>query len=163
MSTNLMVLDFPFGRRMIWGGPWDDRKDCQFTNTPVTVKLEERRNGKSDIDFFIQDYGVPDDEYTRRMLAQMIRELHGNTDMYVGCWGGMGRTGLVLGLLAKIARFSNSRWYEVSRWSLFDPVKYVREYYRPEAVETTQQERFVRGLDVKPLIQMARHMYPILD
>ena len=49
--------------------------------------------------------------------------------------GGIGRTGLFLAALAKLSGEK-------------DPVAYVRKHYMPHAVETQQQQDFIKNLKV---------------
>jgi protein-tyrosine phosphatase len=58
-------------------------------------------------------------------------------DVYIGCQGGWGRTGLFLALLAKTCGVEN-------------PIMYVRQNYARTAVETPAQEKYVRDFDVTP-------------
>ena len=82
---------------------------------------------------------------------------------YFGCKGGLGRTGTMLGIMAKVglnstpARFLGFRlphWFKMGG----DPVDWVREFYRPEAIETRDQEDFVRDFDVSWLVGMAQSL-----
>ena len=50
----------------------------------------------------------------------------------IGCIGGLGRTGTVLACMAVLAGVDSS-----------DAVAWVREHYRPRAIETPEQERWV--------------------
>jgi protein-tyrosine phosphatase len=52
----------------------------------------------------------------------------------VACWGGNGRTGTALACIAILDGVPVDQ-----------AVAYVREHYRPHAVETAAQEHFVRG------------------
>ena len=45
----------------------------------------------------IQDLGVPTDQELARTLARIDEALQAGTPVYVHCWGGIGRTGTVIG------------------------------------------------------------------
>ncbi|WP_423247979.1 protein-tyrosine phosphatase family protein [Thermus hydrothermalis] len=80
------------------------------------------------------DYGVP--SFVTRshweVLANYLREKVGR--LYVGCDGGLGRTGTTLAILAGLWRLTDS------------PVTFVRERYDPHAVETPEQEAYVTSM-----------------
>jgi len=85
------------------------------------------------------DFGLPADETE---LFTAVTELHqrarGGELVEVACYGGVGRTGTVLGCLAVLAGVSPSV-----------AVPWVRTHYHSSAVETPEQEeliwRFARG------------------
>ncbi|BDG17696.1 hypothetical protein TbrSNM41_24300 (plasmid) [Thermus brockianus] len=80
------------------------------------------------------DFGVPS-FLTRRyweVLAEYLREKVGC--LYVGCDGGLGRTGTTLAILAGLWRLTDS------------PVAFVWERYDLRAVETREQEAYVASV-----------------
>ena len=83
----------------------------------------------------IPDYGVPEPDALRAVLVTMLAAMraapHGA--YHIGCKAGLGRTGLALGCLARMAGVVG------------DPVAWVRTHYHAEAIETPAQEDFVRG------------------
>ena len=64
-------------------------------------------------------------------MAAFARARAGQT-VEIGCVGGLGRTGTVLACMAVLAGVEPSK-----------AVTWVRRNYRPEAVETSSQERWV--------------------
>jgi protein-tyrosine phosphatase len=83
----------------------------------------------------IPDFGVPEDPAAFRAALQRFAELlAASPDLtgYVGCHAGLGRTGLALACLARMAGIPG------------DPVAWVRAAYDHRAVETPAQEDFVR-------------------
>lgn len=83
------------------------------------------------------DYRLP---AIRRDALATLHEVHAmcaTTRVEVACLGGKGRTGTALALLA---RLSGVPAHEAVAWT--------REHYRPEAVETPWQRRFVRTVDL---------------
>ena len=83
----------------------------------------------------IPDYGVPEPDALRAVLVAMLAAMrdapHGA--YHIGCKAGLGRTGLALGCLARLAGITG------------DPVVWVRAHYHAEAIETPAQEDVVRG------------------
>ena len=125
-----------FYKLSIAGGPYDyfPGKDTAFG---VCVRAE--RPGPCHVHLPIKDFGVPRDEYAVELaIRDTLRAAIRGQQVYVGCMGGWGRTGLFLALLAKAAGVEN-------------PVEYVREHYSSRAVETADQENFVSDFDVMKL------------
>jgi protein-tyrosine phosphatase len=87
------------------------------------------------------DFGLPTDEAE---VFTAIVDLHQRARVgelvEIACYGGLGRTGTVLGCLAVLAGVSPSA-----------AVGWVRDHYHPSAVETLEQEqliaRFARTLN----------------
>jgi hypothetical protein len=81
------------------------------------------------------DFGVPDEPVTseavRRVSSALARGEQGQRIM-VGCVGGLGRTGSLLGLMAAACGVPAP-----------EAVAWVRTHYAPEAVETAAQEEWV--------------------
>ena len=65
--------------------------------------------------------------------------------------GGIGRTGLFMGCMAKVmVDYAN---YTKARKPLpSDPVDYVRSHYMCHAIETLEQQAYVRGFDTAPVL-----------
>lgn len=83
----------------------------------------------------IPDFGVPEDPAAfRATLLRFVGLLAASPDRvgYVGCYAGLGRTGLALACLARMAGVPG------------DPVAWVRTAYDARAVETPAQEAFAR-------------------
>ena len=79
-----------------------------------------------------RDFGLPDDPDVAagQIAAAFERARTGLVE--VGCLGGQGRTGTVLACMAVLAGVPAA-----------DAVSWVRAAYRPEAVETADQEAWV--------------------
>lgn len=83
----------------------------------------------------VVDFCVPSKEDLDRGLSDTVRLITSGRQVYVGCMGGVGRTGFMLALLAKA-------------WGVPDPVNYVRDNYYPHAVETIPQLELVRDYKI---------------
>lgn len=125
-----MPLPFGGGSVRVYGGPYYYRP-LSMTG----VKLAQEINLPCDINLPIADYSIPRPDLARRALLASIDALERGESLYVGCMGGKGRTGLFMALLAKAAGVEH-------------PIEHVRSTYFEHAVETLEQERFVKAFDV---------------
>ena len=79
------------------------------------------------------DFGLPDEpEVAARQIAGAFRRAQEGELIEVGCLGGSGRTGTVLACMAVLAGVPAE-----------EAVAWVRGVYRPQAVETPEQEAWV--------------------
>jgi hypothetical protein len=79
------------------------------------------------------DFGLP--SHPEQAVAQIqaaYARARGGESVEIGCLGGLGRTGTVLSCLAVLAGVDSS-----------EAVGWVRRNYRPEAVESVEQEQWV--------------------
>lgn len=88
-----------------------------------------------------EDFGLPVDEAeVFTAIADLYRRARAGELVEVACYGGVGRTGTVLGCLTVLAGVSPS-----------GAVAWIRSHYHPSAVETVEQEqliaRFAQRLD----------------
>jgi len=140
-------MPFALGKisTLVIGGPYMRFVDRQQTRLPLVGVLmaEELR----DVDYTIfvptRDFSIPLMRLFRKGLMQSIAQMAIGNQLYVGCMGGIGRTGLFLAGLAKIM-------------GVEDPVGYVREHYIPHAVETEAQKDFIRALKVEDIRKWAK-------
>lgn len=146
MKTLDVVLDLKFdscpyklGLRKVkmYGGPYKQRPSGTFG-----VKMAAEINTACDANIPTKDFSVPNTEDLLKGLERGLWALSMGMDVYVGCMGGIGRTGLYMAAMAKVL-------------GLPDPIDHVREHYNEHAVETTEQARFIELLDVRSLKNMA--------
>lgn len=79
------------------------------------------------------DFGLPTDEDAAfAAIKQAFGRLRQGQDVLIGCRGGTGRTGTMLACLAILAGVPPEA-----------AVAWVRKRYRPRAVETSEQERWI--------------------
>jgi hypothetical protein len=80
------------------------------------------------------DFGVPaEPEVAAGQIGSAFRRARRGELVEVGCLGGSGRTGTVLACMAVLAGVPSA-----------EAVAWVRAAYRPEAVETAEQEAWVQ-------------------
>lgn len=134
-------ITFPFGmvKRQILAGPYRSRPTMYSGGIPLRIRLAKEIDEPSDISIPIADFGVPteDGEVYNALNAVLEAMTHGRP-IYVGCMGGIGRTGMFLSLVAKALGIDH-------------PVKYVRANYLEYAVERDEQHEYIRRFDVEPL------------
>ncbi len=83
----------------------------------------------------IPDFGVPADTTAfRAFLRGLLDCLAAGESIYLHCQGGIGRTGTALACLVVLLGESPAT-----------AIAKIRECYRPDAVETCAQRRFVEG------------------
>ncbi len=97
-------------------------------------------------DFYVltKDFQTPPEEQLKIALALSIQAIKDGKDVYVGCMGGIGRTGTFMAALAKVMYGA--------RGIKCEPVEYVRHWYNEHAVETAGQQKFVDELNVDALV-----------
>ncbi len=124
----------------VFGGPFDHRprSEKQFN---VCVRAERVPPTDIHAHLPIVDFEVPNPSQRQLVEDTLFKALKAAIDgkqVYVGCMGGVGRTGLFMALLAKAADVKN-------------PVSFVRASYDSHAVETKDQKAYVEAFDVRPL------------
>ena len=121
------------------GGPFDLYEAWRTPNSFGMCVRAEAVPKSADAVLKIQDYNVPKVKAdVQAALEATIWAALSGKDVYVGCMGGWGRTGLFFALIAKALGAK-------------DPVAFVRSTYTSHAVETTEQMRYVDDFDVTEL------------
>ncbi len=158
------------GRRVtVLSGPYRDKPD-----EVRGVKLAKELDLPCDVDLPIRDYCIPSVSSMVRGLREAFEILGEDQIIYVGCFGGIGRTGMFLALMVRFMALHRTLkpapktgfrlWWAKLTWGRefeditpedqlmrMQPVNYVRANVNPHAVETTEQELFVTGFPVGPL------------
>lgn len=136
---------YPFGwwSPNLYGGPYIKKLPYM-----VGVKMAAEINMPASIDIPTRDFSTPDPVSVYQGIRKLLPILARGESVYVGCMGGIGRTGLFLACVAKIL-------------GVRDPVGYVRRYYHPSAVETEAQRAFVVGFDSWKLRLLAYALLPV--
>jgi len=95
------------------------------------------------------DRDVP--ELSLKFWKNLLHDLEAfNGKMLVHCFGGHGRTGTALSILAKLGGMCGSE----------DPVKWVRRNYCMEAVESRSQIKYINGLGLKTTAKASDELKP---
>lgn len=119
-----------------------------YRNRPAGVqgvKMAAEIDAACRWDIPTQDFTAPDPELIRLALPEVFEEALNGKRVFVGCMGGIGRTGSFLAAFAKMMGEK-------------DPVGYVRQHYSSHAVETQSQQVMIDLLEVKDLYRKCRWM-----
>lgn len=135
----------------IFGGPY--REYEPWTRRLKGVKMAKEIAHHHDISIPTDDFSVPSGVDMENGMHKAILAIHEGNDLYAGCWGGIGRTGLFMGCMLKVQK----DYYHLS----YDPVKMVREKYKGHAIETEEQMAFVRNFDTTRLVALAKDLQHI--
>lgn len=145
------IVEFRFGE--IMAGPYADRPDwtenlCLLEVDPGGPRKLETGFAVYALDeiptayhFPIKDFSVPSDEDMVAAVRWAYMRLREGKTVYVGCLGGIGRTGTFLACLALLDGKK-------------EPVLWVRDHYLPHAVETPEQMAFVDSLKMPWLLRL---------
>jgi len=95
------------------------------------------------------DFDVPCVDMLYHGLMNSVLWLASGKMLYIGCRGGIGRTGLFMAAMAKLMFTAHTEYYD---WYV-GPIEYVRATYKGTAVETPQQKELIESLDLRMLAQ----------
>lgn len=130
----------------VYGGPY--RKVPEFF---WGVKMAEEIDHPHMVAVDTRDFSVPEVSELKRGIMRALMAMINDEDVYAGCMGGIGRTGIFLAALAKVQIEYRKSKHRPGRGE--DPVLYVRKHFIPHAVETKQQEEFIANLDVSDIVE----------
>ena len=133
LSIDCLPVKLGYKTRYIYGGPYR-KKPAHMRG----VKMAAEIKADCDISVPTQDFSVPDPKQLEEGIRKALVMVSKGEPVYVGCMGGVGRTGLFLAVLLKAVGEKQ-------------PIKKVRDYYNPHAVETKEQVKFVEDFDVSGL------------
>lgn len=131
---------------VVYGGPYTQKPDDMFG-----VKMAAEINLPCNVDIPTQDFSVPRVDLVRRGVVQTLMAMANGHDVYAGCMGGIGRTGLFLAILAKVQIEYRRSKHRAGRGE--DPVGYVRQHFIPHAVETQEQQQYIANFDVTDIVE----------
>ena len=124
-----------------------DRSASSRAYAPALSEMAQQRGlSLAHHSFPIEDFGVPTPELLDATLSQIDRDLADGRPVYVHCWGGYGRTGIVVGA-----------W--LIRHHLADPAGFVQTIAKLRkhlpthftSPVTAEQIEFVRSYVTRPL------------
>lgn len=129
MQQQIKPFQFKFGlvQRTVYGGPYRSKPD-DFYN----VKMAKEIDLSYDVLIPIVDFSIPSYADLDAGVRKSLWAIAKNERVFVGCAGGIGRTGLFFGAISKLLGEA-------------DPVRYVRANYKSHAIETNQQQDFVNN------------------
>jgi protein-tyrosine phosphatase len=102
----------------------------------VCLEARSRLAGQATLRLDVADFSAPPQAAYEALLADILRALRAAplAPLYIGCRAGIGRTGMVMAGLAKLAGEA-------------DPIAFIRAHHHPDAVETPAQAQVVAALD----------------
>ena len=120
--------------RIIQGGPFDD---YQPPAIGVCLDVQSRKVGEAALVLPLADFTAPSAAALAAWLDVLMKLMAERPALpvYIGCRAGIGRTGMMIAALAKIALHA-------------DPVGWVRANYHPHAVETAEQHAAVAAFSL---------------
>lgn len=120
--------------QIIQGGPFDD---FQPPAIGVCLAVRSLRVAEAALVLPVVDYGAPEAAELTAALRDVLGLIAANPDLpvYIGCRAGIGRTGMMIAALAKLAGHA-------------DPIGWVRANYHPRAVETAEQRAVLAAFEL---------------
>lgn len=137
MEPNSFKLIFADHTFEIFGGPYVDRPDNM-----LGVKMAAEIKTPYNINCPTRDFSVPDKDVFHLAVLNTLALILAGQKVYVGCMGGIGRTGLMMAALTKISMADNKD-------TETDPVQFVRDTFDTRAVETSEQLQMIADFDVR--------------
>ncbi|HEX8993183.1 MAG TPA: hypothetical protein VF784_15990 [Anaerolineales bacterium] len=90
--------------------------------------------------FPMQDRSIPDRVVMRSLLDALDTAISAGRNVYLHCWGGVGRTGMAVGCyLVRHGHTGREALDQIAAWWQTDP----RRFDHPQSPETAEQARFV--------------------
>ena len=129
----------------VYGGPYRKVPEL-FWGVKMAVEIDHPHMVAVDT----RDFSVPEVSDLKAGIVKALMAMINEEDVYAGCMGGIGRTGIFLAALAKVQIEYRKSKHRTGRGE--DPVLYVRKHFIPHAVETKQQEEYIANLDVSDIV-----------
>jgi hypothetical protein len=130
----------PLGCLYLYGGKYVDKPAIM-----KGVKMAAEIDKPCAIDIPTEDFSVPEMEDLFLGVVRGYLLIRQGEEVYAGCWGGIGRTGLYLSVMVKTALPERAR--AAARDNLPTAVANVRGVYSHHAVETQAQIQMVEDFD----------------
>ena len=90
----------------------------------------------------IPDMGVPDTEEMREIMEAIRKSIDAGPAVYIHCWGGIGRTGTVVGCWLRETGLGGEEALERVQHLYATHMPKVSRH--PESPQTTAQKNFIR-------------------
>ena len=134
----------------VFGGPYV--KYRKGTRRLIGIKMAAEINHPHEVSVPTEDFSVPNPTDLSNGIKAAFDAMANGKDVYVGCMGGVGRTGLFMSVLVKAVN--------EYKGLTGDPIMHVRKHYNMHAVETQGQRNYVTTFDVTPLIKHLKDLNP---
>jgi hypothetical protein len=106
-----------------------------------------------------EDFSIPNMETLTKGVAEACVLTVLGHPVYVGCMGGIGRTGLFMACMAKVSLYMDQGFLYRAVGKMprtEDVVGYVRKEYYSHAVETHTQEDYIHQFDPRQVAKIVR-------
>lgn len=137
-----MPVKFGSVHATVFGGPFKEYIPKQ--RRLIGVKMAAEIDHPHEVSIPTHDFSIPREADMLAGLTWAVEAIFDGNDIYAGCMGGVGRTGLFMGCMAKLM-------IDTGDLLESDPVMYVRKHYKAHAIETEEQKEFVRNFDTRAL------------
>lgn len=118
----------------LYGGPYMQKPE-EMRGVKMAMEIKQ----PCDYDVMTPDFSLPLSEvHVRAAINGVLAGLPKGEEWYVGCMGGIGRTGLFMALV-----YRRAMHLAKTPVTGMDAVRYVREQYYGHAVETPEQQKYV--------------------
>lgn len=146
MSSNQPVgyMPIPVGLGKMFavqGGPFDAFDADVEGAFGLCLERRSIKEPFATVSLDVPDFSTPKADELDHALAQLVAALYDERPAYIGCMAGRGRTGLAMACLAK-------------SFGILAPVKHVRRWYTPHAVETSGQKAFVESVNLPKTLEV---------
>ena len=150
VKRDILSMPFVIGNKkgFIYGGPYVHKPEGLFG-----VKMAVEIKKDCDVDIPTRDFSVPSVMDFKYGLLVGLLHLFKTGELYVGCMGGIGRTGLYMAGVAKVMEaFGDLPIMAADSKNTPACVLYVREKYKSHAVETQEQIDYINKLNVSDIV-----------
>lgn len=150
------IMPLKLGERVFYvaGGPYA-AKPAEM----LGVNMAQEISKEAAIRVPTKDFSIPDYDEFAEGIKRAFYLLYGDFTLYVGCMGGIGRTGLFLSGMQKVAMAYNLPWYTRFTMPAIPEslvIAAVRKHYCAHAVETQEQRGFVAAFNPYPIVKYIR-------
>lgn len=126
------------------------------TRRIFSINMAKEINIPADFRVPTEDFSVPSVSDMQHGVCAAVEAMRMGNDIYVGCMGGVGRTGLFIGCLTKVWKDFEAKYgflypEQLSQGDL-DPVEFTRKFYKSHAIETSEQVKFVREFPTEKIV-----------
>lgn len=146
MPLTLKWGPFTIFRALVYGGPYREAPASLGGVKVVGVKMAIEIDRECDINVPTKDFETPPPVIFRFGLEKAVQALLEDKPIYVGCMGGIGRTGLFMAGLAKIFGLGTPHPGDKHHPPTDGSVGYVRTHYRLNALETAEQRKMIQDM-----------------
>lgn len=125
---------------VIVGGSFNHSNNSAL-NGYYKVKMAEEISKSCDLAIDTPDFQTPNRYMLLNSIPQILHAIAMGQNIYIGCMGGIGRTGFMMAIIAKIMGVNN-------------PIAFTRANFKGHAIETEAQMLLIDSIEVEPYRMM---------